>query len=438
MRLLTEQQMSDLSAKLGRSTGPRVASIATDNDPFDFARTGAALVDRAVAFSAPDGVRLAGLGTAWRASASGQGRFNILKSAVTERGLGDVKAFVGFSFLDEPHESDVWAGYAAAEVFVPRIGIEGTESGATVTVVIPEGEDAEPTLELLGSMRHPGWAATVDTGDHSTESRPAVGVWADQVRRALSAIAGGEVDKVVLARSVVVRSSQPPPILRMFRSLVRSYPECYNFAWKSGDAVFMGASPELLASVRKGVFRANPLAGSAPRGEGSAEDDAIGERLMSSPKDRREHDLVVADMAVNLAPLVSPIVVPDAPSLKKMASVQHLSTVIEGSVADGVGLFDVLDAVHPTPAVGGVPTEAAIALIEDIEEIDRGWYTGGLGWVDSSGDGAIAIGLRCGLIRGTTTHLFAGAGIVEGSEPTAELDETRLKLVPLMNLLTAS
>lgn len=438
MRLVTESQIAEVRSVLAGQTGLRVASVQTPNDPFDFARTGAVLVDRAVALSGPDGTRLAGLGTAWRASSSGPQRFTDIKRALDDLPDGTTKAFLGFSFLDDPHDSDVWAGFAAAEAFVPRIAIEGTDSGARITVAVPDGDDAGPTLDLLASMRTPEWSAGIDVGDHSTESHPPAAVWKERVASALKEIEAGDITKVVLARSVVVNSDEPPAILHIFRELARSYPQCYNFAWKSGDGVFMGASPELLASVRGNRFHANPLAGSAPRGEGSIHDAEIGDALLASAKDRREHRLVVDDMVERLGPIVDELVASPEPALKKMASVQHLSSEIAGNVADTVGLLDAIEAVHPTPAVAGVPTDAAVDLIERIEDIDRGWYTGGVGWVDRSGDGAVAIGLRCGLVRGRSTHLFAGAGIVEGSVPELELDETRLKLVPLHRLLTAT
>lgn len=438
MRLVSQAQISQLADSLAGQRGLRIASIDTTNDPFDFARTGAALVDRAVAYSSPDGVRLAGLGTAWRAASSGPQRFGDLKQALV--GIADVgtKAFVGFSFLDDPRDTPVWTGFASAEAFVPRIGIEGTQSGAIITVAVPEGDPVGPTLELLASMRRPEWSAGIDVGDHATEAHPPVSVWRDQVGSVLKEIESGDVEKVVLARSVVVTSSEPPAILRMFRELVRSYPQCFNFAWKSGAAVFMGASPELLASVREGHFHSNPLAGSAPRGEGSHEDAAIGEALLGSEKDRHEHALVVRDMTERLEPLMTELSASPEPTLKKMASVQHLSTEVDGTVNAGVGLLDTIEAIHPTPAVAGVPTSAAIDLIERTEQIDRGWYTGGVGWIDGSGDGAVALGLRCGIVRDRTTNLFAGAGIVDGSTPALELEETRLKLVPLLKLLTAS
>jgi salicylate biosynthesis isochorismate synthase len=438
MRLLTANEISELNRQLDSQSGCRVASIDIDFDPFDFARTGATLVDRAVAYSMPNGDQLVGLGTAWRTSASGPGRFNEIQEALASVGKPDLKAFVGFSFLTDGATSDIWDGYDAAEVFLPRITIEQFGGSSTLTVIVPATDSTDPTMTLLGSLRHPEWRSVVDLGDHSIESHPSATEWADCVSEAVEAIGRGDFEKVVLSRSVVVRSSEPVAILRVFRALATAYPQCYSFAWKSGDAVFMGASPELLADVRGNQLHSNPLAGSAPRGEDEAEDRILGRQLMDSSKDREEHALVVDDLVLRLSPLTVSLDVPITPSLKKMATVQHLSTEIGGELASGIGVLDVIEASHPTPAVGGVERDTAVRYIKDHEVIDRGWYTGGVGWINGAGDGAICIGLRCGLIRGDTTHVFAGAGIVADSEPNAELDETRLKLRPLMDLLTAN
>jgi len=438
MHLVTAEEVDALAQRLRSSGDLSVATIDVGFDPFDFARTGAPLVDRAVALSTPANDRFAGLGTAWRTTASGTNRFESLRDQLAALGHPSLRAFVGFSFLSDGPTSDVWNGYEAAEVFIPRITIERNADGTTLTVVIPGSERPEATLELLASMRTPTWISVDDTGDHSIESHPHVTDYASSVATAIDSINAGRLEKVVLARSVIVNSSEPVAILRVFRQLAQRYPQCYNFAWKSGDAVFMGASPELLAEVRGSAVRSNPLAGSIRRGEGKAEDRLLGESLMTSEKDREEHRLVVDDLVERLGHLTSEVDVPDSPVLKKMASVQHLSTEISGSLADGAGIMDVVDAVHPTPAVGGVERDAGVAFIERTEQIDRGWYTGGVGWMNGAGDGAIAIGLRCGIVRGGRTQLFAGAGIVADSQPDAELRETRLKLKPLLDLLITS
>ena len=436
MLILKKEELASLGDQLGGQSGCRVASIDIDFDPFDFARTGASLVDHAVAYSMPNGDRLVGLGTAWRASSSGAGRFRKIQGELASRGMPDLKAFVGFAFLPDESTSDIWDGYDPAEAFLPRISIERFGGVGRLTVIIPESDEPGPTMELLGSMRHPEWSSVVDQGDHAIESHPPVTEWAQHVADAVEAIGRGDLEKVVLARSVVVRSTEPVEILRVFRELTMAYPQCYNFAWKSGDAVFMGASPELLADVKGRQLVSNPLAGSAPRGQGDDDDRLIGEQLMNSPKDREEHALVVDDISNRLSPLTVSLEAPASPSLKQMATVQHLSSEIQAQLANGIGILDVIDALHPTPAVGGVERDTAVDYINASEAMDRGWYTGGVGWINGAGEGAICIALRCGLIRGETTHLYAGAGIVAGSQPDAELKETRLKLGPLLNVLT--
>lgn len=438
MLLLSAVEVAALRTELASQSGCRIASIDVDFDPFDFARTGESLVDRAVAYSMPNGDRLVGIGTAWRATASGEGRFSEIQTRLAALGRPDLRAFFGFSFLPEGPESDVWEGYGSAEVFLPRISMERTGGRTRLTVIVPESDEPDPTIDLLASIRRPAWVPVVDLGDHVIESHPPVVEWAASVADAVDAIHQGDLEKVVLARSVIVRSSQPVDILRVFRELVRMYPQCYNFAWKSGDAVFMGASPELLASVDGVRFHSNPLAGSAPRGEGEDEDRFIAEKLLTFSKDRQEHALVVDDLTQRLAPLTTQLTVPATPSVKQMATVQHLSTEIDGTLAAGIGILDVIEVAHPTPAVGGVEREAALRHIAESETIDRGWYTGGIGWINGVGDGAVCIALRCGLIRDRTTHVFAGAGIVADSQPEDELAETRLKFKPLMNLLTAT
>jgi isochorismate synthase len=182
--------------------------------------------------------------------------------------------------------------------------------------------------------------------------------------------------------------------------------------------------------------RSQPLAGSAPRGEGEEEDRALGEQLMASEKDRREHAVVVDDIVATLEPMTGQLTAPSAPALLKMANVQHLASEVRGILESPRSVIEVAGRLHPTPAVAGLPLTEALAFINKSESIDRGWYSGGIGWTDPSGNGQIAVALRCALVRGDTAHLYAGAGIVAGSRPERELEETRLKFRPLLNLLT--
>ena len=182
----------------------------------------------------------------------------------------------------------------------------------------------------------------------------------------------------------------------------------------------------------------NPLAGSAPRGAGEVEDRLLGEALLASHKDRLEHALVVEDIAARLEPFASHIEVPAEPTLRRMAAVQHLSSEIHCRLEGEHSAFRLIEELHPTPAVGGTPRAEALTFIDKTEGIDRGWYSGGIGWVDAAGDAEIALALRCALARGQEARLYAGAGVVAESDPDEELVETRLKLRPMLELLAAT
>ena len=204
-----------------------------------------------------------------------------------------------------------------------------------------------------------------------------------------------------------------------------------------GESAFVGASPELLLEQHDRDIRINPLAGSARRGKGD-DDIEVGRQLLESGKNLGEHAIVVEDLVQRLSGVTSRLDYPAGPSLRRMATVQHLSTEITGSLLDDVSTFDVLSSIHPTPAVGGTPRAAALAFIDKAEGIDRGWYAGGVGWIDPQGGAQVALALRCALVNGTTSRLYAGNGIVGESDPALELIETRLKFQPLLTLLAAT
>ena len=154
----------------------------------------------------------------------------------------------------------------------------------------------------------------------------------------------------------------------------------------------------------------------------------MGAALLASEKDREEHAVVVAMLRETLAPLVTDITLPRVPRIVRSGRLQHLLTDVSGSLRDGVGLFDVIQRLHPTPAVGGWPTDAALELLDDESDLDRGWYAGPVGWIDRTGDGDVAVAIRSGLVDGRDASLFAGCGIVADSEPDREWDESTLKL----------
>lgn len=439
--MIPRSTLDEIAASLDKPhTGElRLGVAAIDADPLGFVRAGAGQFGRAFFFSTPDGEAYGGLGTAWQASSSGMDRFAALKAAIDDLALPELfRAVVGFSFNQDGPHSPAWASFGSAEAALPLAAIVPTPKGAALTIALPAGLDADQVLAPLRNLSFPGDPSYPDLGGHTLESVPPVADWHAAVEEAVDAIGEDSLRKVVLSRSVIVRSDAAPDAFDLLHHLEASYPRCFGYGWRIGEATFIGASPELLVRSVGGEVSSNPLAGSAPRGEGDEDDRALAEGLMRSPKDRIEHRLVVDDVVRRLQPFVDRVVVPDSPSLKRMATVQHLSTPVHGSLTAKTHVLDLVDALHPTPAVGGTPRGKAISFIDKLEGFDRGWYAGGVGWVDGSGDGEFAIALRCGLIEGADAHIFAGAGIVADSDPDAELLETRLKLRPLLELLAAT
>ena len=180
-------------------------------------------------------------------------------------------------------------------------------------------------------------------------------------------------------------------------------------------------------------MESSPLAGSTRRGDDPESDRRLGEALLASAKDRDEHELVVVDAMERLAPLVQGLHRSPMPQMQRFATVQHLATPIGGTTA--ARTLELVARLHPTAAVGGFPRSAALEAIARLEDLERGWYCGGVGWVDPAGDGEIAIALRCALLRGETAVAYAGCGIVAGSAPADELAETRLKLATILDAL---
>ena len=427
------------SALVAAPNGLRFGVFPLETDPLPLVRAGSDQFDGAFYFASPDGSATGGLGIAAKATASGSNRFSSIRAAVDAWQMPEpFRAFTGFAFSPDGPRSEPWRSFGGADAVLPLATALRRGSERLLLVALPPDVDADVLAERLRSLKTPSQPTYPNLGDHTLESCPPVSEWTAAVGKAVDAIHRGDLKKVVLTRSVVVRSDGAPDGFDLVSHLERSYRQCFSFGWRVNGATFVGASPELLVRLDGGVVTSNPLAGSARRGEGEAEDRLLADELMTSEKDRIEHRYVVDDVAARLGPLTDELVAPDGPSLKRMATVQHLSTEISGTAIAGSHVLDLVAALHPTPAVGGTSRGAARDFIAQAESYDRGWYSGGVGWLDGGGQGEFAISLRCGLIEGTRAHLFAGAGIVEDSDPVGELLETRLKLRPMLELLAAT
>jgi isochorismate synthase len=431
--LVPHGAVRDLATRLDTPAGGlRSASVEVDVDPLELVAAGAGTVGHASFFASPDGYAIGGLGVAQRVVASGPQRLRVLDEATAALDP-DLPIVVGFAFDPDGPSGPDWEGFPSALAVVPEVAVVRTSGRSRLIVTVPAGADSRLPLRLLGTLRAVPRASSRDAV-HGVEARPGPGDWQDLVRDTVEVIGSGALTKVVLARTVIVRSASPLVPFDLVARLRDRYPSCRLFGWQEGGAAFIGASPELLVARHGSAYRVEPLAGSARRGVDAEEDRRLGDELLASAKDRAEHAIVVDDALARLSPLADEIIQPPQPLLQRLATVQHLATPITGRT--GARLLALADVLHPTPAVGGDPRRAALEFIGKVEGIDRGWYAGGIGWADASGDGEIALGLRCALVSGERAVLYAGNGIVAGSDPQAELEESRLKLRPMLDLVT--
>lgn len=280
----------------------------------------------------------------------------------------------------------------------------------------------------------PHWAGTVGPGAQSPQG------YQDSVRQALTRIAAGELSKVVLARDLTGSIPAGSDLRRLVRALSTGYPDTWAFAVDG----LIGASPETLVTVQQRTVTARVLAGTIGRGADADADTEASSRLASSIKDLDEHEYAVQSVLASLRPHTRALAASEQPFLLKLPNLFHLATDVEGELADGGSALDLVGALHPTAAVAGTPTPAAIAAIRELEPFDRGRYAGPVGWVDAAGNGEWAIALRCAQFSVASgaddaadiaVTAYAGAGIVAGSDPESELLETRVKFRPLVDAL---
>jgi len=260
--------------------------------------------------------------------------------------------------------------------------------------------------------------------------------WAAAVGSASARLRAGDAEKVVLAREVLARGDGVVSAAMVARSLRAAYPSCFTYLITGSDGTaFVGASPELL--VRRSGERAfaQPMAGSVARGATDAEDEQLARQLEDSAKDAVEHRIVSEFVVEALRPFARSVSGRPA-EVVRFTNIQHLATSVTAELAPpAAGALELAAALHPTPAVGGWPREAADALIDELEGMERGWYAGAVGWIDGRGDGEFAVALRCGLLWEDGARLYAGVGVMPDSDPARELEETELKFKALLTAL---
>lgn len=353
------------------------------------------------------------------------GRFEAVSEICSQLGKqppGVPAAFVAFGFR------------RSARVLVPkRMMVTGPPGSSLVHPVAIR-------LEHNGPPVGPAQATRLDVpwieGHHS---------WLERVRQARGAVAAGQLEKVVLARATRIHAPDGHQFdaAETLRTLRRQHPGSFCFAIQGPDGCFLGATPELLLRVTAGRIQTHAVAGTTRRGLDADEDRLLGQQLLASDKDRIEHRHVVDSIREALEPCCDVLDIPQIPSLIRLPHVQHLVTPITGTLRrdiaeSGHALMIVAAHMHPTPAVGGRPRQAAADWLKEREPLSRGPYAAPIGWLSANGDGALAVAIRSAVLRGPEAIAWAGAGIVAASEPEQEWRETELKLQTIADALVST
>ena len=346
----------------------------------------------------------------------------------------------GMTFDPKQKRSELWKHFQTSRFTLPEFMLTCVEDRTFLTVnSIVHKEDHPKQLaswlkqkekQLFAEQSIPNQIVSVRTKKEKNVKK-----WLETIEKVKSDIRDGKTEKVVLAREVRVGFNEPVVLSTVLQGLIQTQPNSYVFAFEQEGDCFVGATPERLVRVDRKRLLSTCLAGTAARGKTKEEDEQIGHYLLNDQKNREEHDFVVQMIKKAVTHYSTDVNIPEAPVLYRLKNLQHLYTPVTATLKAGYSIFDVMEQLHPTPAVGGTPTEEALAFIRDYEPMDRGWYAAPVGWIDSNDSSEFVVALRSGLVQGDEASLFAGCGIVKDSDPKSEYEETAIKMLPMLSVL---
>ena len=357
------------------------------------------------------------------------------------------RLFGGFAFQDNFVPDNTWTIWSPAWFVLPHFQFSQTKNGAwlTLNVQIPEEEEpAETLVELRAALR--ARCKALQEGAHAGETAASPrllaleypmtrSTWERIITTARQRIRDTALEKVVLSRVAEMRFSAAPDVDQALATLRESYPDCWRFLFepRSGHA-FFGATPELLTELKGRQLRSMALAGSAHRGDSPATDEALAQQLLNDQKERHEHALVVDAICARLGDL-GKLQGPAGPQVLKLANIQHLLTPLTCTLHRAGGLLPLVEQLHPTPALGGVPRELALKHISELEPVPRGWFASPVGCLDQRLDGIFVVAIRSAISQERRLWLYAGVGVVADSVAQREWEESELKFQPALAAL---
>ncbi|MFJ7852888.1 isochorismate synthase MenF [Peribacillus frigoritolerans] len=369
-----------------------------------------------------------------------------LQNDAVKTGVTDVKAtgpllFGGFSFDYETDSTLLWNQFGDNLFYIPAfmLSIVGKQAYLTTNLLCSPDDSEKLFIDMINereaflfeSLDGNGLDANSLVMQREVEPEE----WKRTVAEAVQEIKTTDLDKIVLARELRLGFERSIDSGKVLEQLIAEQPLSYIFSLEAGGDCFVGATPERLIKKQGNEVFSTCLAGSMRRGKDEQEDVCLGEELLHDQKNLQEHQYVVSMISNAFDSVCEKVMVPAGPTLMKNRHIQHLYTPVRGISKEGVTIFEFVENLHPTPAMGGLPKEKAVVRIRELEGLERGFYAGPLGWVDTYGNGEFAVGIRSALIQNNEASLFAGCGVVEDSTPESEFRETGIKFNPMLSAL---
>lgn len=406
-----------------------------------------------IVWQPPNGPVIAAAGSAATITSHGPDRFQSIQEAASQRfakldleqdtpAAARPRFIGGFAFHPDHSPAAPWRDFPSALFVLPRLQYTRTETHSRLTVnaygpgVTPTSVESTLSEAVEALANRPSTSPRPPPGIAEIERVPSRQIWRTGVETALDRIADGTLRKVVLAQALKATLTNPIDPPATLQRLGERYPDCYRFLFAPTEAATMfGATPERLIARQGRSVETEAIAGSIGRGDTPTEDETLAASLRESTKDQHEQAIVVDTIQNQLDPLAVSVRTGDQ-RVRRLAAVQHLQTPIRARLATDQHVISLVEALHPTPAVGGLPPDAAQTTIREAESFKRGWYAAPLGWFDASGNGEFIVAIRSAVTTDRTATLYAGAGIVTDSDPESEWEEVQLKYRPILDALT--
>lgn len=364
----------------------------------------------------------------------------MIENQYKEAGTG-LTAIGGMSFDPLRKPAKLWKNYPTSQLTIPEYLIvkNKTDYYLTINKYIQANDNIEMILTEIARLKAIilESESTIDQVNQHVIAKQEIKKeqWLASVEEAVNTIKRNEANKIVLAREIRIKLNEPANIALILQNLLDRQANSYIFAFEHDTDCFIGASPERLIKVEKDYLLSTCLAGTAPRGKTPAEDKQIADELLMDDKNREEHDYVVQMITKNITSVCDNIDMPDGPVVLPLRNLQHLYTPISARLKPKYTVFDLIQRLHPTPALGGVPRTESLAFIREHEVLDRGWYGSPVGWLDSNQNSEFVVAIRSGLVQKDEVSLFAGCGVMRDSNAEMEYEETNVKFLPMLNAL---